>query len=103
MLGQQCDNNVTGWHYPLKTLSDKVKDRKSGKPKRGNPNPKKRTKKGATEPSEPKGPKSIRRNLTDYDSRIMRLAGGNWEQAFNAQAVAEGSSQLSQPMTIRNK
>jgi len=36
----------------------------------------------------------MQRNLTDYDSRIMRLAGGNWGQCYNAQAVVDSKNQI---------
>jgi transposase len=37
---------------------------------------------------------SFRRNLTDYDSRIMHLAGGNWSQSYNAQSVVDSTAQI---------
>ena len=39
-------------------------------------------------------PPSLRRNLTDYDSRIMRLPGSNWGQSYNAQAVVDSKHQI---------
>lgn len=39
------------------------------------------------------GAKSVR-NMTDPDSRIMRCAGGNWIQGYNAQAVVDEEAQI---------
>ncbi len=39
------------------------------------------------------GAKSVR-NMTDPDSHIMRCAGGNWIQGYNAQAVVDEEAQI---------
>jgi transposase len=44
-------------------------------------------------PGEGPGP-SDQVNLTDADSRIMKVAGGSYEQAYNAQAAVAGGSLL---------
>lgn len=51
------------------------------------PNPKSQTK-------EEKQKKIFRRNLTDYDSRLMRCPGSNWSQAYNSQAVVDSNCQV---------
>lgn len=45
----------------------------------------------------------ITRNLTDYDSRIMRLPGGNWGQSFNAQAAVDGKHQFIVAADVTNE
>jgi len=47
--------------------------------------------------------KSLVRNLTDYDSRIMHQPGGNWAQSFNAQAVVDGKSQIIVAADVTNE
>jgi transposase len=38
--------------------------------------------------------KTVVRNTTDPDSRIMRSSGGNWSQSYNAQAVVDSQAQI---------
>ena len=46
------------------------------------------------ESEKPKKEKGFTRNLTDYDSRLMRMAGGNWGQCYNGQIVVDGKKQI---------
>lgn len=68
--------------YQAKLAAREEKTQRTGKPPRGKP--------PAPPSSEPKAGDQI--NLTDEDSRIMKVAGGGFEQCYNAQAlVATGS------------
>jgi hypothetical protein len=49
----------------------------------------------ASRPAAPGGPRAEDQiNLTDEDSRIMKVAGGGFEQCYNAQAVVDTESML---------
>ena len=68
--------------YQAKLTAREEKIQRTGKPPRGKP--------PAPPSREPKAGDQI--NLTDEDSRIMKVAGGGFEQCYNAQAlVATGS------------
>lgn len=68
--------------YQAKLAAREEKTKRTGKPPRGQP---------PAPPTETPDPKD-QVNLTDADSRIMKMAGGGFEQCYNAQAlVATGS------------
>jgi transposase len=68
--------------YAAKQAAREEKSKRTGKPPRGKP--------PAPPSAEPRPSDQV--NLTDEDSRIMRVAGGGFEQCYNAQAlVATGS------------
>ena len=69
-------------HYEARLAAREEKIQRTGKPPRGKP---------PAPPSTEPHPKD-QVNLTDEDSRIMKVAGGGFEQCYNAQAlVATGS------------
>src|SRR5262249_10175621 len=75
----------------LKKIQEwKEKREKEEKAKEEEKAAEKAKKKPPRRPQDPHGKskqaKQLKRNLTDYDSRIMHLMGGNWAQCFNAQA-----------------
>jgi hypothetical protein len=73
--GEQAD-------YEAKLAARKAKQKRTGKKPGGRP----------PSPPAPGPSPSDQINLTDADSRIMPVAGGGFEQCYNAQAVvAEGS------------
>jgi transposase len=51
----------------------------------------------------PKEKKPIVRNSTDYESRVMHQAGGNWAQTFNAQIVVDGKDQIIVAADVTNE
>lgn len=68
--------------YQAKLAAREEKTQRTGKPPRGKP--------PAPPGAEPRPRDQV--NLTDEDSRIMKVAGGGFEQCYNAQAlVATGS------------
>ena len=70
--------------YEQKMAARAAKEERTGKKPGGNP----------PEPPQP-GPKATDQvNLTDEESRIMPVAGGGFEQAYNAQAAVDASTML---------
>ena len=70
--------------YEAKMAARTTKEAEAGKKPRGK----------APKPPEP-GPRANDQiNLTDEESRIMKVAGGGFEQCFNAQAVVDTESML---------
>jgi transposase len=70
--------------YDAKLAAREERERRSGKPPRGRP------------PTPPSGRVDDQEqiNLTDEDSRIMPVAGGGFDQCYNAQAVVAAESLL---------
>lgn len=58
---------------------------------------------GRNRKSEPPKEKPLHRNLTDYDSRIMPEAGGNWGNNYNAQAVVDDKNQIIVAAAVTNE
>lgn len=70
--------------YQAKLAAREEQTKRTGKPPRGQP---------PAPPTETPDPRD-QVNLTDEDSRIMKVAGGGFEQCYNAQALVAAGSLL---------
>lgn len=85
-----------------KKKEEEEKNNKKGPPKGGKKGSKKTDKKSKESDSGSKT-KSVKRNMTDFDSRIMRLQGGNWGQCYNSQAVVDSKNQIIVASDVTNE
>jgi transposase len=70
--------------FDEKTAKREAKEKETGKKPRGKP----------PTPPEPGAKDSDQINLTDEESRIMKVSGGGFEQCYNAQAAVDAATML---------
>jgi transposase/IS5 family transposase len=70
--------------YQARVAKRQAKEKSTGKKPAGKP----------PQPPQPGAREDDQINLTDADSRIMKVAGGGFEQCYNAQAVVDSESML---------
>ena len=70
--------------FDQKIAKRETQEKETGKKPRGKP----------PTPPEPGAKDSDQINLTDEESRIMKLSGGGFEQCYNAQAAVDAATML---------